>query len=52
MQNRDTARWGPNFGRLCEIQAKYDPHHVFRYEQSIPSASRRRRPRRGQTRHL
>ncbi|MFK0258798.1 FAD-binding oxidoreductase [Streptomyces sp. NPDC090445] len=41
MQNWETAYWGPNFDRLREIKAKYDPHNVFSYEQSIPPASRR-----------
>ncbi|MEU2389607.1 FAD-binding oxidoreductase [Streptomyces sp. NPDC007369] len=39
MQGWGTAYWGPNFGRLREIKAKYDPHNVFSYEQGIPPAS-------------
>ncbi|MFJ9844330.1 FAD-binding oxidoreductase [Kitasatospora sp. NPDC101155] len=39
MQNWETAYWGPNFERLREIKAEYDPHNVFQYEQSIPPAS-------------
>jgi FAD/FMN-containing dehydrogenase len=40
MQEWETAYWGSNFGRLREIKAKYDPHNVFQYEQSIPPATR------------
>ncbi|MFD0266317.1 FAD-binding oxidoreductase [Streptomyces sp. NPDC127106] len=40
MQGWATAYWGPNLDRLREVKAKYDPHHVFSYEQSIPPASR------------
>ncbi|WP_280892002.1 FAD-binding oxidoreductase [Streptomyces sp. LBL] len=39
MQDWETAYWGANFDRLREIKAKYDPHNVFQYEQSIPPAS-------------
>jgi FAD/FMN-containing dehydrogenase len=39
MQDWETAYWGPNFDRLRKIKAKYDPHNVFQYEQSIPPAS-------------
>ncbi|MFB7669535.1 FAD-binding oxidoreductase [Kitasatospora sp. NPDC056138] len=39
MQDWETAYWGSNFGRLREIKAKYDPHNVFQYEQSIPPAT-------------
>jgi FAD binding domain-containing protein/berberine-like enzyme len=39
MQDWETAYWGPNFGRLRKIKAKYDPHNIFQYEQSIPPAS-------------
>jgi FAD/FMN-containing dehydrogenase len=39
MQDWETAYWGRNFGRLRKIKAKYDPHNVFQYEQSIPPAS-------------
>lgn len=34
-----TAYWGSNFDRLRKIKAKYDPHNIFQYEQSIPPAS-------------
>jgi FAD/FMN-containing dehydrogenase len=39
MQDWETAYWGPNVDRLREIKAKYDPHNIFQYEQSIPPAS-------------
>jgi FAD/FMN-containing dehydrogenase len=38
-QDWETAYWGSNFDRLREIKAKYDPHNVFQYEQSIPPAT-------------
>lgn len=40
MQDWETAYWRDNFDRLREIKAKYDPHNVFQYDQSIPPASR------------
>ncbi|MEU9012368.1 FAD-binding oxidoreductase [Streptomyces sp. NPDC048479] len=39
VQDWETAYWGSNFDRLRKIKAKYDPHNVFQYEQSIPPAS-------------
>ena len=39
MAEWETAYWGSNFDRLRKIKAKYDPHNVFQYEQSIPPAS-------------
>jgi hypothetical protein len=39
MQDWETAYWGPNLRRLRKIKAKYDPHNIFQYEQSIPPAS-------------
>ena len=39
MAEWETAYWGSNFDRLRRIKAKYDPHNVFQYEQSIPPAS-------------
>jgi len=40
MQGWATAYWGSrHFERLRGIKAKYDPHNVFQYEQSIPPAS-------------
>ncbi|MCC3652964.1 FAD-binding oxidoreductase [Streptomyces sp. S07_1.15] len=41
MQDWETAYWGSNFDRLRRIKAKYDPHNVFQYDQSIPPATRR-----------
>jgi FAD/FMN-containing dehydrogenase len=38
MQDWETAYWGHNFDRLRKIKAKYDPHNIFQYEQSIPPA--------------
>ncbi|MFD7629031.1 FAD-binding oxidoreductase [Streptomyces sp. NPDC059851] len=40
MQDWETAYWGSNFDRLRKIKAEYDPHNVFKYEQSIPPATR------------
>ncbi|MBQ0904182.1 FAD-binding oxidoreductase [Micromonospora sp. U21] len=39
MAEWETAYWGRNFNRLRKIKAKYDPHNVFQYEQSIPPAT-------------
>ncbi|GGN60752.1 FAD-binding protein [Streptomyces albiflavescens] len=39
VQDWETAYWGSNFDRLRRIKAKYDPHNVFQYDQSIPPAS-------------
>ncbi|WBB67481.1 FAD-binding oxidoreductase [Micromonospora sp. WMMD812] len=39
MAEWESAYWGPHFDRLRRIKAKYDPHNVFQYEQSIPPAS-------------
>ena len=39
MADWETAYWGCNFDRLRKIKAKYDPHNVFQYEQSIPPPS-------------
>jgi hypothetical protein len=39
MAEWETAYWGSNFDRLRKIKAKYDPHNVFQYEQSVPPAS-------------
>ncbi|MER6354317.1 FAD-binding oxidoreductase [Streptomyces sp. NPDC001634] len=38
-QDWETAYWESNFDRLRQIKAKYDPHNVFQYDQSIPPAS-------------
>ncbi len=40
MADWETAYWGRNFRRLRRIKARYDPHNVFQYEQSIPPATR------------
>ncbi|MFE0509111.1 FAD-binding oxidoreductase [Streptomyces sp. NPDC058964] len=39
VQDWESAYWGSNFDRLRRIKAKYDPHNVFQYDQSIPPAS-------------
>jgi FAD/FMN-containing dehydrogenase len=39
MQDWETAYWGSNVDRLRKVKAKYDPHNIFQYEQSIPPAS-------------
>jgi hypothetical protein len=39
MANWETAYWGSNLDRLRKIKAKYDPHNIFQYEQSVPPAS-------------
>ncbi|GAA4980266.1 FAD-binding oxidoreductase [Actinopolymorpha pittospori] len=39
MQEWERAYWGRNFARLRRVKAKYDPHNVFQYEQSIPPAT-------------
>ncbi|MET7707542.1 FAD-binding oxidoreductase [Micromonospora sp. NPDC005413] len=39
MAEWETAYWGHNFDRLRRVKAKYDPHNVFQYEQSIPPAT-------------
>ncbi|HEY5361055.1 MAG TPA: FAD-binding oxidoreductase [Streptosporangiaceae bacterium] len=40
MADWETAYWGSNLDRLRKIKAKYDPHNIFQYEQSVPPASR------------
>ena len=39
MANWEDAYWGANLDRLRKIKAKYDPHNIFQYEQSVPPAS-------------
>jgi len=39
MADWEKAYWGGNVKRLRRIKAKYDPHNVFQYEQSIPPAA-------------
>ncbi|MEU4473294.1 FAD-binding oxidoreductase [Micromonospora sp. NPDC023888] len=39
MAEWEEAYWGRNVPRLRKIKAKYDPHNVFQYEQSIPPAT-------------
>jgi FAD/FMN-containing dehydrogenase len=38
MADFERAYWGDNVSRLREIKARYDPHDVFNFEQSIPLA--------------
>jgi FAD/FMN-containing dehydrogenase len=37
--DRIADAYGPNFARLAQIKAKYDPHNLFRANQNIPPAA-------------
>ncbi|MFC9281312.1 FAD-binding oxidoreductase [Streptomyces collinus] len=39
LQDWETAYWGSNYSRLRRLKAKYDPHNIFQYDQSIPPAT-------------
>ena len=36
--DRIAAAYGPNFKKLSEIKAKYDPNNIFHINQNIPPA--------------
>jgi FAD/FMN-containing dehydrogenase len=38
-QDRIQATYGPNYQRLSEIKAEYDPQNVFHVNQNIPPAN-------------
>jgi FAD/FMN-containing dehydrogenase len=37
-QDRIQATYGPNYQRLSQIKAEYDPQNVFHVNQNIPPA--------------
>ncbi len=39
LRNWQQAYYGANFARLTRVKAKYDPHQVFKFPQSIPPAT-------------
>jgi FAD binding domain/Berberine and berberine like len=39
LTNWQQAYYGSNFTQLTKVKAKYDPHQVFKFPQSIPPAS-------------
>ena len=39
LQNWAQAYYGGNLARLSKIKHKYDPHNIFKFEQSIPQST-------------
>ena len=42
--DRVRAAYGANYDRLAAIKAKYDPENFFRWNQNVPTGSRREEP--------